>query len=142
MFICVGSAFAIGASSYSFGRADEPGPAYFPFGLGVLLAAVGVLLGATAVLSRQPDPDRVGRFAWRPLLAILGSVFLFAVTLPRLGLFMAMPILVVVASLASAGFRWRDVLLTCVALTAGCWVVFDWGLNLNIPIVPSFFHLG
>ena len=36
MFILVGVAFAWGATNYSFGSSARPGPAYFPFGLGVL----------------------------------------------------------------------------------------------------------
>ncbi|MEY3295272.1 MAG: hypothetical protein RLZZ451_1320, partial [Pseudomonadota bacterium] len=41
MFIVIGLAFAWGATNYNFGSAARPGPAYFPFGLGILLALLG-----------------------------------------------------------------------------------------------------
>jgi hypothetical protein len=44
MFIAVGVGFAWGATNYSFGSSARPGPAYFPFGLGVLLAIMGALV--------------------------------------------------------------------------------------------------
>ena len=42
MFIVAGVGFAIGATNYSFGTSARPGPGYFPFGLGILLATAGV----------------------------------------------------------------------------------------------------
>ena len=44
MFIAVGVAFAWGATNYSFGSSARPGPAYFPFGLGVLMAILGGMI--------------------------------------------------------------------------------------------------
>jgi hypothetical protein len=41
MFVAVGVGFAWGATVYSFGSSARPGPAYFPFGLGVLMAVLG-----------------------------------------------------------------------------------------------------
>jgi len=41
MFIVAGIAFAWGATNYSFGQSARPGPGYFPFGLGLLLAVLG-----------------------------------------------------------------------------------------------------
>ena len=38
VYAAVGVAFAWGATTYSFGSSARPGPGYFPFGLGVLLA--------------------------------------------------------------------------------------------------------
>ena len=32
--------FAWGATNYSFGVAARPGPGYFPFGLGIILAVI------------------------------------------------------------------------------------------------------
>ena len=41
MFILAGVGFAWGATNYNFGSAARPGPGYFPFGLGILLAMTG-----------------------------------------------------------------------------------------------------
>ena len=44
MFIVVGIGFAWGATNYSFGAAARPGPGYFPFGLGILMAILAAVL--------------------------------------------------------------------------------------------------
>jgi hypothetical protein len=119
---------------YPLGTSSDPGAGYFPVGLGFLLALLGsvVLFGA---LSRTPsaDPGLIGRLAWRPLLVILFAVLLFGVLLPWLGLFVALPVLVFVSSLATSAFRWQEVLLNAVVLTALCFGIFIWGLNLTLP---------
>ena len=50
MFLVTGAAFAWGATIYSFGNSARPGPGYFPFGLGILLA----ILGARKPSSTRP----------------------------------------------------------------------------------------
>ena len=44
MFMAAGLGFAVGATNYSFGTSARPGPGYFPFGLGVLLALLGAVV--------------------------------------------------------------------------------------------------
>ena len=44
IFVVVGVAFAWGSTNYSFGNSARPGAAYFPFGLGVLLALLGAMV--------------------------------------------------------------------------------------------------
>ncbi len=138
MFVFVGIAFAWGATNYSFGQSARPGPGYFPFGLGLLLAALGLIVLFKALTVETADGDPVGAFAWKPLLFIVGTVALFGWALPHLGMFLALPILVVVAALAGDEFHWGEALVNAVILTAGSWVIFIWGLNLTIPLWPSF----
>jgi len=138
MFLLVGVAFAWGALSYSFGSSARPGPAYFPFGLGVLLALLGALELFKALTIESQGGDPIGAVAWRPLGFIVGTVAVFGWALPHLGMFIALPILVVVAALAGDEFHWGEALLNAAILTAGSWVIFIWGLNLIIPLKPSF----
>ena len=98
MFLGIGAAFAIGSLDYSFGNSARPGPAYFPFGLGVLMAILGGMVLFGALTKDTPDGDPVGAFAWRPLIIILASVALFGVLLPRLGMFITLPLLVVMSA--------------------------------------------
>ena len=138
MFIFVGIAFAWGATNYSFGSSARPGPGYFPFGLGVLMSALGAIVLFKALTIETADGDPVGAFAWKPLLYIVGSVAVFGWTLPHVGMFIALPILVVTAALAGDEFHWGEALLNSAILTAGSWVIFIWGLKLTIPLWPSF----
>jgi hypothetical protein len=138
MFIAIGLAFAWGATNYSFGSSARPGPGYFPFGLGVLLALLGAIVLFSALTLETDDGDPVGKFAWKPLGFIVGTVAVFGWALPHLGMFIALPILVVIAALAGDEFHWGEALLNAAILTAGSWVIFIWGLNLTIPLYPSF----
>ncbi len=136
MFVAVGLVFAWGATQYSFGSSASPGAGYFPFGLGLLLAALGglVLFGALSIEREGGDP--IGSIAWRPLIIIVVSIALFGAALPRLGLVVTLPLLVLLSSLAGDEFRLRDALVNAVILTFGSWVIFIWGLKLQIPVLP------
>ncbi len=138
LFVVAGVAFAWGATSYSFGSSAKPGPGYFPFGLGLLLALLGALILFQALAIETEDGAPIGRWAWKPLLTIAGAVALFGWTLPRLGMALALPLLIVIASLAGDDLRWRDLLLNCVVLTVGSWLIFVVGLKLVIPLWPTF----
>ncbi|MCX2865725.1 tripartite tricarboxylate transporter TctB family protein [Paucibacter sp. PLA-PC-4] len=139
MFLVVGIGFAWGATEYSFGSSARPGPGYFPFGLGILLAILGgaVLFKALTIESEGGDP--IGGVAWKPLLIIVAAVVLFGVMLPRLGLAITLPVLIVFSAMAGDEFRWRGAVLSAVVLTAGSWFIFVWGLNLVLPVWPTIF---
>jgi hypothetical protein len=66
MFIVVGVAFALGARYYSFGSSARPGPGYFPFGLGILMAILGGMVLFKAVTVDTEDGEPIGAWAWRP----------------------------------------------------------------------------
>ncbi len=138
MFIVVGLGFAWGATAYNFGTSARPGPGYFPFGLGLLLAVIGAVVLFTALTIESEGGDPVGGFAWRPLLLLVSTVALFGWTLPHLGLFVALPILVVIAALAGDEFHWIEALLSAVVLTIFSWLAFIVGLGLTIPLKPWF----
>ena len=56
MFVAVGLGFAWGATEYSFGTSARPGPGYFPFGLGILMAVLGgAVLGAMRELGGSSE---------------------------------------------------------------------------------------
>ena len=138
MFMVVGVAFAWGALSYQFGSSARPGPAYFPFGLGVLMALLGGLVLFKALTLEVEGGDKIGAWAWKPLTMITATVAIFGWTLPHLGMVISLPILIIVASLAGDEFHWKDALISCVVLTLGSWLIFIVGLKLTIPLWPTF----
>lgn len=138
MFMAVGVGFAWGATAYSFGASARPGPGYFPFGLGVLLAVLGAVVLFTSLTIEVEGGDKVGAWAWRPLGIIVLSVALFGLMLPRLGMFISLPVLVLISASASSEFHWKDALINAVVLTAFSWVIFIYGLKLTIPLLPTF----
>jgi hypothetical protein len=138
MFIATGLAFAWGATFYSFGTSARPGPGYFPLGLGLILAALGALTLFEALTIETEDGEPVGAFAWKPLITILVAVVLFGFLLPRLGMALTIPVLVVISSLAGDEFHWRDAVINSVVLAFGAWIIFILGLKLVIPLWPTF----
>jgi Tripartite tricarboxylate transporter TctB family len=139
MFIVIGIGFAWGALSYSFGSSARPGPAYFPFGLGVLLAVLGGSVLFKALTFEVEGGDPIGPWPLKQAAWILGAVVLFGLMLPKLGMAASLPVLIGVASLASGEFHWKEVLFNAVVLTVGSWLIFIKGLSLTIPLWPVFF---
>ncbi len=139
MFIVVGAAFAIGAAvNYSFGSSARPGPAYFPFGLGVLLALLGLFILFESLTIKTEDGDKIGAWAWKPLIWISASVAVFGWALPLLGMVIALPLLVIVSAKAGDEFHWGEAVMNAAILTAASWLIFVVGLKLTIPMWPSF----
>ncbi len=138
MFVATGLGFAAGATSYNFGTSARPGPGYFPFGLGILLAVLGaaVLFKSLTVESEGGDP--VGAIPWKPLGLITLSIVLFGLALPRLGMILSLPLLILIASLAGDEFRLKEVIINIVILTVFSWAIFIKGLSLVIPLWPTF----
>jgi drug/metabolite transporter (DMT)-like permease len=142
MFLVVGIAFAWGATTYNFGSSARPGPGYFPFGLGVLLALLGALVLFEALTIETEDGEKIGHFAWKPLFVVLLAVGLFGIMLPKLGLLISLPVLVLISSWASDEFSWKAAVLNAVVLTAMSWVIFVKGLSLTIPVLPTIVGTG
>ena len=135
--IVVGTAFAIGATNYSFGTSIRPGPGYFPFGLGIILAILGsiVLFGALTVERKGGDP--IGAIPWRALLCVVGSIVFFGFALPRLGFLICFPIMIIITSAGGHEFTWKDALLNAFILTVMSYAIFIYGLQLTIPLWPA-----
>jgi len=157
MFIAVGVIFAIGATNYSMGPAcpptdhcaanlwarlsqlsAHPGAGYFPLGLSIILAVLGAVVLFKALTIETEGGDKVGSFAWRPLVIIIVAISVFGVMLEPVGLIITVPVLILIASLAGDEFHWKGVLAAAVVLTIGSWAIFVWGLKLTIPVWPWF----
>ncbi|HVK31834.1 MAG TPA: tripartite tricarboxylate transporter TctB family protein [Burkholderiaceae bacterium] len=139
LFLAIGVAFAVGATTYSFGNSARPGPGYFPLLLGIILALLGAIVLFTSLTIESEGGDPIGALTFKPLLLVLGAVVLFGVTLPYLGLVVAAPLMIVVSCLAGDEFHWGEALILCVVLTLFSWLVFSKGLGLTIPMLPAAF---
>ena len=115
----------------------RPGPGYFPFGLGIILALLGIVVLLSAFTSQRTDGDPVGRIPWRPLLCVVGAIVFFGVALPRLGFFISLPVMIILTSAGSREFSWRDALLNAAVLTLASYAIFIYGLQLTMPLWPA-----
>lgn len=137
MFFAIGAGFAGFAQQYALGTPARMGPGFFPTLLGVLLALLGaaIMLGS---LAGSGSIERIAPVRWRPLALILLSVLLFALALPKLGLIVAIVLLVGVSALAAHDFSWKETLASIVVLLVMSWLVFVEGLDLQFPVWPVF----
>jgi len=131
MFVAAGLGFAAGAANYSFGTSARPGPGYFPFGLGILLAVLGAAVLFKSLTVETEGGDPVGAIPWRPLGLITLAVVLFGLALPRLGMIISLPLLIMIASLAGDEFRLKEVIVNIVILTVGSWAIFIKGCRTS-----------
>lgn len=137
LFIAVGVGFAVGASFYPFGSSRDPGAAFLPLILGVLMTLLGgaVLFKSLTIETEGGDP--IGAIAWRPLLVVVAATVMFGLCIERLGLLLTMPLIVLLSSAAGGRFAWRGALLNAVLLTVGSWLVFVAALKLQLPLWPA-----
>lgn len=138
MFLVVGVVFAVGATNYSMGTSAKPGAGYFPLILSVLMAILGAVVLFKSLTIETEGGDPIGAIAWRPLIVIVLSIAVFGATINRLGLVLAVPLLIMISSLAGDEFKWLGVIVNAVVLTAFSWLIFVYGLKLTIPLWPSF----
>jgi len=133
MFIAFGVAGMGMAQAYPFGNSARMGPGYFPTLISGLLITLGILVALRGV---AVEGHKLGNFHFRPLVLVLASVVLFGFALEQLGLLIAIFTLVVLASLGGNEFRKREVLILASILAMGSFLVFIYGLRLQIPVWP------
>lgn len=137
LFVAMGVGCSLLSIDYGFGNAGRIGSGLFPFGLGVILAALGVVLLVQSCAPGKAE-DRLQRWQFRSLAVILGSVLVFALLLPNAGLMSAIVGLVIASSFAHRDFRWSIALPTALVLAAFCYLIFILGLKLQLPVWPEF----
>ena len=123
------------------------GPGYFPLVLGILLAAIGAFIMFEALVVETEDGEPIGKFAWKPLVFIIGSNVVFGVLLgglPSIGHSGAGPDRRhLCAGLHRQHGRRRaqaakEVLVLATILAVGSYLAFIVLLKLQFPVWPSF----
>ena len=139
MFIVVGIFFAVIALQYRMGTAAKMGPGYFPFWLGVLMAALGLIILLSS-LSKKSNEEKMPKWNFKIMLWITGSVVLYGILLPTMGFFFAIFALVLVSASASHEFGWKGTLLNAAVLMVFTYLAFVKGLGLSFPLLPAFMN--
>jgi hypothetical protein len=110
-------------------------------GAGLLPKATGAIVGAfgiyLVVRGLTVADDFLDRWAIREIVFVLGAVLLFAWTIRPLGLVIAGPLAVLVASRADRESRLMETLVFAAVITAFCIGLFSYGLRLPIPVMPT-----
>ena len=146
MFMAVGGAFAFGASNYTVGTGARMGPGYFPLMLGVLLTVLGALITFKSLVVETVDGGRIGKWAWKPLVFIIGANLLFGVCLgglpflglQPLGLIVGIYVVTFVSSMAEAGWKVKNTFILATILAVLSYLAFIKLLNLQFPVWPVY----
>ena len=99
-------------------------------GLGALILIQG-WRGPAQAAPAQPT-------AWRAVIAVTAALVLFALSIERLGLVVAILLLVAAGALATRALRPLETALAAVVLIVLSWAVFIAGLGLTIPVWPEW----
>ncbi len=137
MFIAFGAFFAILARGYQMGTPAKMGSGYFPFWLGVILGLLGLAVLLKSIAADTEDSS-LGKWDWKSVAWVTGSVLVFAVLLPLLGLVIALVALVYLSALASHEFNWKQTFVNALILIVIAYGAFVWGLKLQFPVWPPF----
>jgi hypothetical protein len=135
--VAVAVAVAAASLRYPLGTLREPGPAFFPLGLALLLGAFGAW---TAAAGRDSPPlPTLGWAEWRHAAAILGACAGAALLLERLGyrLTIAAVLLVLLRGVERRG--WGQTVAVALGLAAGSFYLFDTLLRVPLPRGPGGF---
>lgn len=135
LFIAFGLAAMILATKYRIGTAARMGPGYFPFFLGIVLTALGLLLSARS-FSLGTQAVKIAAIQPRPLFFVLFSVVLFGLLLHSLGLVLTILLLVLLSSMAHHEFRIKETLINSGVLILLVLVIFIYFLEIQVPVWP------
>jgi putative tricarboxylic transport membrane protein len=126
---------ATAAGRYTYWAATGPGSGFFPFWLGLVLAALSILLLASAV--RRPDPGP----AWLPtghgaarFVVVVVVTALFIVLLPLLGMALGTAVFLGVLLRMLEGHSWRTTAAVAVGAAVANWAVFVLWLRVPFPV--------
>jgi hypothetical protein len=161
VFLAFGAAAIYFAQAYPLGTPMRMGSGYFPTALGWILGAFGVFLAVRGTWRWAREPRRAARqekedeldfvqdarapampawtWGWRPVACIVASMLAFGFLMPRAGLLAALLAMFFIAALAGREFRWREVLVLTVVMTALAVGVFVVLLKLPFQLVPGFY---
>jgi putative tricarboxylic transport membrane protein len=124
---------------YPVGTALRMGTGYVPrllcwtlLGLGTLVLLHGLRAAAAQRLLFA------GPSAWRPVVFVTASLVLFGLTIERLGLVLAILLLVGVGAVAARELRLIETLAAAAVLIVLSWGIFILGLGLAIPVWPEW----
>lgn len=139
LFIVIGTGFAVVASGYDLGTANQMGPGYFPFGLGCLLAILGIAVLLSS-LSLRADEHGIDKIDLRVIFFVIGPMILFALFLDKLGFVASLFIVTLGSSFACRELRWHTALSSAIVLVSVSLVIFVVLLKVQVDLWPAYLN--
>ena len=135
MLIATGAASIFIARDYPFGSTMRMGPGYFPSMLGGILALFGIYV---MIIGLRRGEKITVHCSTRALIVLPLSLIAFGVLMTYVGFIPALAVLIFGSASAGRDFKFVEVLLLTVILTALSVAIFIWGLGLPYPLIKGF----
>jgi putative Mn2+ efflux pump MntP len=132
MFIVIGLGAVFIARDYPVGSALRMGPGYFPVALGGILFLMGLYVMVQGLIKKEKVK---GNWSVRALIVLPLAVVVFGLMIERTGFIPALIVLAIISAAAGREFKFLEVLILAIALTAGCVALFIYGLGMPYPLV-------
>jgi putative tricarboxylic transport membrane protein len=135
--IAVAATIMLGARELDTGWSRSgPEAGYFPFRVGLLLAAAAAIVLVRALLARDASPGLVTGAQAGRMASFALPLAAFAVLAPVLGFYPAIALYVVVAVGLVGRVPWRTTIAIALLLPAGLFVVFERLFRMPLPKGP------
>ena len=127
LFIVIGLLAMVMAQKFPMGTSLRMGPGYFPTVLSGIMMAFGLYVMVRGLITS----DKIeGAWGIRPLVLVTLGLVAFGFIMERLGMVLALFALFFISALGGHEFKFKEVLILAVVMTAAAWGIFIYGLGL------------
>ena len=127
LFIVIGLLAMVMAQKFPMGTSLRMGPGYFPTVLSGIMLAFGLYIMARGLIKGEKIE---GAWGIRPLVLVTLGLVAFGFIMERLGMVLALFALFFISALGGHEFKFKEVLILAVVMTAAAWGIFIYGLGL------------
>ena len=129
-------AFAAGGLKYyRYSGPDGPGPAFFPFWLGGIMAVLACTLLVGALRSPDPGPAWLPRGdGLRRLAVVVGTTFAFVALLKLVGMILGTALFLVVLLRVLDRVSWPLTVSVATATSGLIYLIFSYWLKVPFPV--------
>ena len=138
-WILLGLIISVWSATFPFGNLQDPGPAYFPSGLGLIIVVIGMLMLIRARKAKEGnalrplEPPVSHRAAVRRVVLCLAGMTLSAILFETLGFVLTMFLMILFMMRTIAPQKWKTALFYSLISALGSLFVFRVLLKTQLP---------
>ncbi len=135
-WLVLGILFTYQATSYEIGSFTQPGPGFFPLGLGIILTLLAVTIvgrEAKKFSLRVPETAPLLGEAWKKVGYTVAILFLAALFFETIGYLLTFFFLILLLMSVVGGQDWKRVLLIAFCSALGAYLIFVLLLEQPLP---------
>ena len=135
-WLVIGILLTFGASRYEIGRFAQPGPGFFPLGLGLLLVLLSVIVIVGELKKSAFDSQKYLlpiSDGWKKVVYTVAILFVAAFFFEKVGYLLTFFFLVLLLMRVVGGQSWKTTLLVAFCATLGAHLIFVILLKQPLP---------